>query len=452
MKFVLTATLLLFIVSVAAQSQPQPADTIQPIFSCWFTTYASGTAISNVVLGYNNSFTQSQIVAPTDTTINIVLPADYNTDEYYLFQVGLAQNARSIADTLGVLRAGGVIQWIVNNASVSVSQEHLTPQARCSILYPQACPVAMTAFCSDGTYCNGVEVCFPSMLNPAIGFCMPGVQPVQCSDPTWSCSEQALACVAPAPTETPTGSPTAAPTEQDVNTTDMATASPTETPTDGVSPPPTGGETGLTCVVNSDCYPLDTFCDGAYHCLVTSQRCVRANASYDPCASARDILEAVYNATHNDTAFPLSVVCVEPRGCVLIMLNDQELTAQPSIPPPSVSSPSLDEPVGDEHNWAPHNPTEAPTVNNDVALGIGITAGILVFLGLLALIAALWYEFSASNSYLNSTALAQASLQSSAIAARNATASGSFNSNATVNYQQSRTTPSRPPHNAHTTR
>lgn len=457
---IVVVTALLFATGTSVEVQASPVNLIQPVFSCWFTTYTTENldgpvvAVSNVVLGYDNGFGHLQVVVPSETMPNIVLPADYNTDAYYVFQAGHVMAAISIPDTLGVLSSGGVIQWIVGNASVSVSQEHLTPQSMCSTLYGSACPVSIPDFCSDGVYCNGPDICNTTLPNQTVGQCVPLGEPVQCVNQSLVCSEQTLSCGVFVPTT--------APVEQNTTTTPATpqpTGAPTGAPTEVV--PITDSPTAVTsCVVNSDCYALDTFCDGAYRCDTVSSQCERANASYDPCASARETLEAVYNATHNGSVpFPLSVVCVETQGCVLVVLNDENLlgpTQPPSNSDPTNEPGSWDEPVGDENGWPsaphpPHWPTAPPPDNTNVAIAIGVTAGILIFLGFIALVLALYYEFSLSNSYLNSTALAQASLQASALAARTNASSGyAFNSSSGGGRPTNGVY--RPPHNAHTTR
>ena len=92
---------------------------VQPLFTCWFTSYGTGQPINNIVMGYNNSFNLIQnIISP----FNRIAPADYDSDlmAYDLFSVGYVRSALVISDTLGVL-SSSTIQWIINDQSVVVS-------------------------------------------------------------------------------------------------------------------------------------------------------------------------------------------------------------------------------------------------------------------------------------------------------------------------------------------
>ena len=111
----------------------------------------------------------------------------------------------------------------------------------------------------------------------------------------------------------------------------------------------------------------------------------------------RSTLEDLYNKTHNGTAptFPLSIACVEPRGCILVALSDEDVV---------LTTPT-------------HSPTSGGGDDDDdddnTALAVGITAGVLLAIGFIILLAVLLYECSANGSYMDSTALATASLQAS---------------------------------------
>jgi hypothetical protein len=378
---------------------------VQPIFSCWFRTYgAQGQWINNLVMGYNNSLAQPQNITTGATTLNIILPANYDdtTQAQYEFAAGYVQNAFVITDSLNVLAQGGDIQWNVNNLTVNVVGRQLVAATQCSNRFPTTCSADIANFCADSLYCNGQEAC-------VAGVCTASTAPIVCGgNPPQQCSEAATGCV-PAPTATPTAvSATPAPTK--APTSAAPTRAPTSAPTSVAATPTVGG-----CLHDSDCDNMDTFCDGAYVCDVGgTAQCVRQNAQYDPCATMRNTLESLYNASHNDTVtFPLSIVCVEPQGCVLVTLNDEVTITAPTMAPVPSATPAPTWPDDDDDDD-----------DSNAAMIVGIIAGVLLGIGLIVLFLVLLYECSVQNSYLDSTALAVYTMQSTLNSRRQAALNG----------------------------
>ena len=381
---------ILLFVCLVASTDNDTTPSVTPLFSCWFTSFANGQRLTNIVLGYVNTFNETQTITPTETTQNIILPANYNHEDYDTFVPGTVQNARVITDTLRVLNTlVGSIAWRLGAATVTVYRQDLSADNQCSLLYANACPTRIASFCSDGLYCDGDETCVPSLPDATLGTCTRPSQAVQCASGT-VCSEYALGCVrAPPVAPTPAvATPTNEPTEQ--AETMYPTAPTTEAPPgDLVQETPSAAPSGDVpvadgelCVSDADCLALTTFCDGAFRCDNTSGQCVRANQSYDACATARQALKNTPG-----TAPQLTVVCVEARGCILVSQGDNAETVPTPVAPIAPSS----------------SDNTAPIVIGSIAL-------VLVVIALLLLLIVLWYEFSESGSYYSSRALGMTSL------------------------------------------
>jgi len=211
-----TLVILLLLGLCAQHSSAQ----LQPVISCWFTSYDSTHRITNYVLGYNNSGPTDIMLPVDDLGSNTLLPLSLNGQQPDLFKVGFYPF---------VLRVSQFQSWSLGGTVVSAdAMAPLSPLTRCDVAFAGACPVLIEGFCEDGSYCNGQESCFSTRifgaLTPGVlGACQPAVHGVQCDRPDHLCSEIQLDCVQP-PT-VPTEAPTAAPT------TEVTTAAPTVAPT-----------------------------------------------------------------------------------------------------------------------------------------------------------------------------------------------------------------------------
>lgn len=287
---------------------------IQPSLSCWYTSYATGTAVPTVILGYTNNGNTSLVV----TDPNVITPSSYNGNQPTLFLSGTVPYAYYIALTGRV-----TLTWVVGDAILTVAPEQLNEATRCiNTVYASQCPTSVVSFCDDGSYCNGNEICFADVMGGQTGACYHTTEVVTCPDGL-VCSEVRRACVLPVTQPPPTDSPTRAPTKAP---TPFPTVVPTPRPTNAQTTPPTLRPTGApteallyttTCTSDVDCRQFDNFCDGSYVCNELTTRCIEADANYDPCTRDRHLLRKYYATLSNESTTPVSVVCDKSaRLCV----------------------------------------------------------------------------------------------------------------------------------------
>jgi hypothetical protein len=190
---------------------------VQPIFSCWFPTFAPQQRVTNLVFSYNNAG-QSDVIVPAATDgSNTLLPLAYNGVQSDILKTGQNLYQFTVTDTQNVLLSpSGFIVWQVGNASATVTQLSITPMSLCVTVANSSCPLGLPNFCENGVYCNGVETCSPvvvtAQMTDVLGVCASPAQGVQC--PAGQiCSEATLGCVSP-PTVQPSPAPSASPTAE----------------------------------------------------------------------------------------------------------------------------------------------------------------------------------------------------------------------------------------------
>lgn len=267
--------LLAFILLSAATLSAHQA-TLTPQLSCWFLTYPSNTQHSpnqgralHLVLGYANQATSNQVIhvqrqaALGDAPKNIITPPDYNGLQPDVFKVGAHPLVLDLGDTRNLVRTGAQnVTWSLGLAKLIINAASLRADNRCDQLYGNHCPVRMTGFCEDGSYCNGRETCEANFVHTSVGqerfgFCRNASAPLQCGAGRM-CSEHAMACVDSLLTSAPIDA---------VRTTPKPTVAPL-----------------ATCKNNTECSAGATFCRGVPSCRYG--RC-RYNISYSPCAAGQ---------------------------------------------------------------------------------------------------------------------------------------------------------------------
>ena len=407
------------------------ATSVQPTFTCWYTSYTTGTPVPTVILGYANT-------APSNTSatsINIITPVTYNGEQPTIFRAGVVPYAAYIG-----LIARDTLKWTIDGASLIVTPENLNEATRCiNTDYATRCPTSVTNFCDDGSYCNGNEFCFADTIGGPVGACHRTTESVICSTGL-ICSETRRACIAPVTLPPPTYSPTSAPTTPatgrptsasptNAPTTKAPTNAPTNVPT--VLPRPVATET--VCQSDSDCVVFNNFCDGVYVCNELTSTCIEADSNYDPCTKDRALLRDYYATEVNQSVRPVSVVCNEgARLCIesvscqfnmdcsdgLVCNGEEQCVAgecyyqrdrsMAAICHTTMSA-TCSEPdgcvlVGDEahtpanHSWNhTGNHTRHHSHHIDPAL-LGIVVGAITLIGLMVVFGFLYFEFNKPDS------------------------------------------------------
>lgn len=409
---------------------------IQPTFSCWFTSYATGSPIPTIILGYANT-NSSDVTA----TINSITPSNYDTNKPTLFKAG----GEPFAIILG-LTSNESVTWTIDGLSRTVLPiTDLTSQNRCiNSIYANSCPTSILNFCEDGSYCNGNEICFPDVLGGSHGACHQTTEVVVCPNDL-VCSDTVRACISPTtlppPTLTPTSAPTMAPTM--APTTPIHTEAPTTVPPTNVlsnesvtTAPPTENPTErviaeeTTCQSDEDCNAFTNFCQGQFVCNQLTSLCIQSDANYDPCYSYRTTLRNYYAST-NSTSFPISITChEEAKLCVEsftcrtnldcsdnLLCNGEEICVSGQCyyqEDQSISAvchttlPSAcNEPDGcsliGKAVIMPNHPSNSShqhhSHNGVSPVVVAIIVGVVVFIGFVILMGILYFEFNQSAKY-----------------------------------------------------
>ena len=344
-----------FLLVYVAHTQP----TVVPVFTCWYADFDPSNHAINLIFGANNTGS-SPVTLPVNLTNDIIGNVSVLQPSSPVitmtFSPGLSPYILVVSDVyhffiLGSDSDNASVQWIINGSSiVSVTSAMLTSSTRCSYQPALAnnCPTWIPYFCGDESYCNGHEICFPSVSGSMSGSCLSTTELIVCNSSNLVCSDTAQACVpTEAPIEVITGEPTevptSAPTELPGTPTPTSTPTelpetptptePTETPTSDGMPTttaPTGAPTELPetpiptlaptsaitlsdeeilCETDADCVNSSNFCTGAFICSNSSFSCQASNPSYDPCSAYEEALSEFYNMT-NATSFPISIVCL----------------------------------------------------------------------------------------------------------------------------------------------
>ena len=434
----------------------------QPLFTCWYTDYEGAHPTTNLIFGYNN--TESSPVSlslnlSNDITGNtsVEVPLDDATHPY-LFTVGYSPFAVVVRDQNNVLWPRSIannntIQWTINGTlTVVVNASSLISSTMCGYSsFVTQCPVWLPYFCGDESYCNGHEICLPANPDDSTGFCHRTTEIIICDNSSEYCSDEAQGCVVRPPSD----APTMAPTETTPPPTSIAPSlAPSEAPT---SPAPTRAPSSApteveelielddesSCTEDSNCTGESTFCGGLAICNLSSNHCVQANASYDPCSVYRAALDDYYQQI-NATSFPIQIACIEYNDlCVetftctqdsdcddglvcngvevcheglCYFQNNQSIAAICNSSLPMICI----EPTGctsldvEEHwpssnwTWTPHAPTNhTHPPDESASLVWGIVAGVLLGVGLIVLIVILYFEFSVNDSYVASITIAE---------------------------------------------
>ncbi len=237
-----------------------------PSFTCWFNTFENQTKHIHLVMGYENTESQSLLIYIQQSTTgeppkNVITPLSYNGRQPDLFQPGPHLFSFVIDDTDKILQSSttGVITWELGTSSLSVSSVDISATNLCQRKYPNHCPTWIKNFCSDDSYCNGQESCVPNFIRQVsqekFGMCKQPVRPLPCPDNT-ICDESVLGCVQPRTTEPPT----------DTNTPLV------------VDPTPIPGE----CAIDTDCSGKNTFCLGTSTCV---NNACQFDSNYKPCGN-----------------------------------------------------------------------------------------------------------------------------------------------------------------------
>lgn len=223
--------LLLLMLVAVQQSQP-----VQPLLSCWFHSYSGGERIFNLVMSYNNTDLEEQML-PLVLGENTITPSAYDGLQPDLYLPGLHQFEFVITDT----QQSGTISWLLGNITLVIETGQLDETTRCNQAFQGVCPGKIMGFCEDSIYCNGQEFCFSGnfFLTSSMGVCTSTAQGVQCPAQQECHETNPVGCVdTQAPTQAPTA-PTLAPTT--LAPTDAPTAA-TEAPTPAPTAP-TGAPT-----------------------------------------------------------------------------------------------------------------------------------------------------------------------------------------------------------------
>ena len=216
---------------VLRTAPPPPPASIVPLFQCW-TNSSSG--VISLVLGYNNTgalmlYRGVTLSGGAQTlATNQLTPDVYNSRQLVYFQSGVHEDAFTLVDSVGVLRTGGAIAWLLTDQSLTLSGANLTDATHCETLEsvpteaPSAEPtpapthaptsegeVYLETQCSLGfpdcspydTFCYGTTTCdtvngYCVLDNPEftpctapVPFIRPGV------NASWVCVEQTSLCV-----------------------------------------------------------------------------------------------------------------------------------------------------------------------------------------------------------------------------------------------------------------
>lgn len=472
--------LILFSNALLAVNQyiQQDGAQVTPLFSCWFLTYNTNTPDSNnvvvsyknIILGYSSSYSDTQIIGVTNSNINAssinnIQPMEFNGQQPTVFITNGSDYSIVINDidhVLDSLTTNNFISWNINNITVTVRNSDLTEETRCITKYPTSCSTTVDHFCEDSSYCNGREICYQSLSDPNLGTCTQTTEVIACNSNSY-CNDTTKTCdliITDSPTISPTNTPTTSPTTispTNTPTTNTPTSSPTtNTPTDTnttntpttntpttkapTTKAPTSSPTVVivfdTCVNDSDCSNMTSFCNGNFTCNTTSSLCVKSVISYDPCQSQRDELALFYNET-NATTFPISIICrdntsecIQSFTCTLDIECSDHLVcngiekcingschANTNQTIASVCNTTLPmvciEPIGcmleedgdinvvNETDAPTVAPTSAPTHHSGLRTSyiVVIVLGVIALVGMAIMILILYFEFTTNDSY-----------------------------------------------------
>lgn len=277
------------------------ATSLNPSFSCWFTTYRTGTPLPNIVIGYENTGAFDLSINNTEGGDNVLTPAVYNGLQPILFKPGRFP----LSFIVSLERERDSLEWTINGSTLIVDESDRTELKRCvNSDFASQCPTSVDNFCEDGSYCNGNEICFPNEVGGPVGICHRTTETIVCEDNTLVCSDSKRACVAPE-TESPTSEPSNAPT-----------GAPTSEPTNSAAPTVLVISDETACLSDLDCIGELNFCNGPRVCNQLTSFCVKQDVNYDPCLPYRATLRNYYDA-NNASSFPISIICSESqRLCV----------------------------------------------------------------------------------------------------------------------------------------